>query len=120
MSKRCEYCGRYFTPDRRVGNRQRCCGSVECKGKRKQSSQKSWVQKNPGYFYGRYDYVKEWRTKRRQADDIEIAKNVIQDKIPHANPIQQLTLLIPERLTGVIQDEIRLRRVGNSTFAAYG
>lgn len=51
---------------------------------------------------------------------MEGAKDVIQDKIPRPNLIQKLTLLIPERLTGVIQDEIRLRRVGSSTFAAYG
>jgi len=45
---------------------------------------------------------------------------MIQDKIPPSKPYQQLILLIPDIVTGVIQDEIRLRRVDGSTFAAYG
>jgi hypothetical protein len=45
---------------------------------------------------------------------------MIQDKIPPAKPYQQLILLIPEYKTGMIQDEIRLRRVGSYTFAADG
>jgi len=34
--------------------------------------------------------------------------------------MQSYVLLIPEIKTGVIQDEIILRRLDNSTFAAYG
>jgi hypothetical protein len=45
---------------------------------------------------------------------------MIQDKIPPAKPYQQLILLIPEDKGGMIQDEIRLRRVGGYTFAADG
>jgi hypothetical protein len=45
---------------------------------------------------------------------------MIQDKIPPSRPYQQLVLLIPDTVAGVIQDEIRLRRVVGSTFAAYG
>lgn len=114
MAKRCEYCGRYFIPDRRVGNRQRVCGRAECKRRRKQGAQKAWSLKNPGYFKDRYPYVKEWRQKRRRRQDM------IQDKIPPSKPIQKLVLLIPAAKTGVIQDEIRLRRVDGTTFAAYG
>jgi hypothetical protein len=45
---------------------------------------------------------------------------MIQDKIPLPESMQRYVLLIPEAKTGVIQDEIILRRVGGSTFAAYG
>jgi hypothetical protein len=45
---------------------------------------------------------------------------VIKDEIALSKPYQQLVLLIPEDKTGVIKDEIRLRRVDISTFAAYG
>ncbi|HXW69443.1 MAG TPA: hypothetical protein VEJ88_07515 [Dissulfurispiraceae bacterium] len=114
MAKRCEYCGRYFIPDKRVGNRQRSCGMAECKRQRKQSAQKAWTLKNPGYFNDRYPYVKEWRQQRKHRQD------VIQDKIPPSKPIQTLLLLIPADKSGMIQDEIRLRRVDNTTFAAYG
>jgi len=45
---------------------------------------------------------------------------MIQDKIPPSKSLQKLILLIPADRTGVIQDEILLRRVDGSTFAAYG
>jgi len=45
---------------------------------------------------------------------------VIKDEIPPSKPYQQLVLLIPEDKTGMIKDEIRLRRVDISTFEAYG
>ncbi len=118
MVKRCEYCGRYFIADKRVGDRQKACGRTECKRKRKQSAQKAWSRKNPGYFNDRYSYVKEWRQRRKQS--APPAQDMIQDEIPPSKPIQKLILLIPADKTGVIQDEIRLRRVDSTTFAAYG
>jgi len=114
LSKRCEYCGRYFIADKRVGNRQKSCGRTECRRTRKQRAQKDWSLKNPGYFNGRYSYVKEWRQRRHKTQDM------IQDKIPPSKSLQKLILLIPADRTGVIQDEILLRRVDGSTFAAYG
>lgn len=125
MAKRCPYCGRYFIPDRRVGARQKACRHAECKRKRKQQAQRLWTERNPGYFHGRYEYVKEWRRQKRQQITAQAAlqdkrPKVIQDEIPSAKPYQQLVLLIPADKTGMIQDEIRLRRVAPSTFAAYG
>ncbi len=124
MQKRCVYCGRYFTPDRRVGDRQRACQSNACRRERKKRSQKNWCKKNPGYFADHYaDYVKPWRQKKRLLSSARSkagAPKVIKDKIPPSKPYQQLVLLIPEDKTGVIKDEIRLRRVDSSTFAAYG
>lgn len=48
------------------------------------------------------------------------SQKVIKDKIPSLKPYQQLVLLIPEDKTGMIKDEIWLRRVDTYTFAAYG
>jgi hypothetical protein len=95
LAKRCIYCGRHFTPDRRLGDRQKACGRDQCKKKRKQSAQQAWNVKNPGYYKGRYWYVKEWRQQKRQ---------------------QSAAL----QSQSMIQDEIRLRRVDSATFVAYG
>jgi len=115
LRRRCAYCGRYFIPDARAGDRQKACGSLECRQKRKQEAQRCWTEKNPGYFRGRYDYVKEWRRRRKTYLD-----KMIQDAIRPSQPMQSYVLLIPERRTGLIQDEIILRRLDGSTFAAYG
>jgi hypothetical protein len=55
-----------------------------------------------------------------QAKAKDKTRKVIKDKIPPSEPYQELVLLIPESLSGVIKDEIRLRRVDISTFTAYG
>jgi hypothetical protein len=66
--------------------------------------------------------VKEWRRKkgRLKTGSAHLSQSMIQDTIPPAKPYQRLVLLIPETKAGVIQDEIRLLRVDNITFAAYG
>lgn len=60
QTKICEVCGEAFTPDPRVGNRQRVCKKLSCQAERKHRAQKRWVEKNPGYFTGRYPYLKQW------------------------------------------------------------
>ncbi len=120
MQKRCINCGRYFIPDRRIGERQKVCSSEVCKRERKKKAQKNWRDNNPEYFKNHYtDYVKPWRQKRRLLSSAG-RPEVIKDKIPFLKPYQQLILLIPEDKTGMIKDEIRLRRVAGYTFAAYG
>ena len=110
MVKRCLFCGRYFTPDYRVKDRQKACRRPDCKKARKKAAQEAWTEKNPGYFQGRYPYVKAWRQKRK----------MIQDKIPRRNPYVELIIRIPAKKKDMIQDEIRLMRVGARTFAAHG
>jgi len=119
---KCLYCGRYFVPDRRVGVRQKACHREACKRARKQESQKNWCKKNPDYFKGDYWRVKEWRRKKKEALFPSGMKQdkMIQDEIPGSKPYQKLILLIPEDKMGMIQDEIRLRKVAGYTFAAYG
>ena len=118
MRKRCAYCGRYFVPDVRVGDRQKACQSEGCRRNRKQEAQRRWLAENPGYFGGRYDYVKEWRRRRRANNGFP--GKMIQDERPPSKSMQRYVLLIPETRARVIQDEIVLRRLNGSTFAAYG
>jgi hypothetical protein len=117
-------CGQFFTPDRRVGARQKVCGRELCKKKRKKDAQGRWRRNNPEYFKHHYaDYVKPWRQKKRLLSLPKVkdkSPEVIKDKIPPSKPYQELVLLIPEEKTGVIKDEIRLRRVDGYTYEAYG
>lgn len=117
MSKRCEFCGRFFVPDSRVGNRQRACFRQLCQDERKRSSQRTWRERETpaGYFAGRYAYVKEWRRKRRLT-----AQEVIQDEIPTSKPVLKLVCWVPATCFPMIQDEIRLKRLTNTEFAAPG
>lgn len=114
MTARCEFCGRFFVPDRRVGKRQRSCADAVCRTKRKQTAQKKWVAENPGYFSGRYEVVKQWRLQRR------VARAVIQDERPTAKPVLKLVFIVPAIKPEMIQDEIVLRRVAPTAFAAAG
>lgn len=111
MVKRCLFCGRYFTSDHRVKDRQKSCRRPACRKARKKAAQESWVKKNPGYFADLYEtYVKPWRRR----------KGMIKDKIPSEKPLQKLIILIPDVSVGMIKDEIRLKRVGRRTFAPHG
>jgi hypothetical protein len=109
MVKRCLFCGRYFTPDYRVKDRQKSCGRSECRRARKKAAQEEWIKKNPDYFADLYEtYVKPWRKRK------------IKDGIPSKKPLQKLIILIPDTAVEMIKDEIRLKRIGKRTFAAHG
>jgi hypothetical protein len=109
MIKRCLFCGRYFAPDYRVGERQKSCGRPDCRKARKKKARDAWAEKNPGYFRGRYPYVKAWRKGR-----------TIQDEIPPKKPYVELVIRIPAKKIDMIQDEIVLRKVARRTYAAPG
>ena len=114
MSKHCEFCGRFFIPDSRVGKRQRACFRPECQNARKQSSKRTWRERETprGYFAGRYAYIKEWRQKQRN--------KMVQDEIPLPKPVVKLVFWVPVTRLSMIQDEIRLRRLTSNEFAAPG
>jgi len=46
--------------------------------------------------------------------------DVIQDEIPTAKPVLKLVFWVPVTRFSMIQDEITLRRVASTTFAAPG
>ena len=119
MGKRCQFCGRFFMPDYRVGERQKACRRAECRQARKRLAQQSWCAKNPGYFQGRYPYVKECRLRKKGAVRPS-APEMIQDESPPSKPLLRLILLIPGEKEGVIQDKIMLQRQSRRTFTAYG
>jgi hypothetical protein len=119
LGKRCQFCGRFFIPDFRVGERQKACRRAECRQARKRLAQETWCAKNPGYFQGRYPYVKEWR-QRKKAAVRPSGPEMIQDEIPPSKPLLRLILLIPGEKEGMIQDKIVLQRQSRRTFAAYG
>jgi len=120
--KRCKFCGRYFTPDKRVGDRQKACSRKECQRARKQLAQSNWVKKNPNYFKGRYEYVKEWRAKRKdEQKGQDKRKNMIQDEIPSSKPLYKLVFLIPGGVRmDMIQNEIIFKKHNRRTFVHYG
>ncbi len=119
MQKRCVVVGRFFIPNPRVEQRQKTCQRDSCKKVRKHLSQRAWCEKNPGYFQGRYPYVKQWREKRKASLGISV-QSVIQDKIPPSKPLLRLILLIPGDKDRMIQDKILLRRQSRCTFVADG
>jgi hypothetical protein len=119
LGKKCQFCGRFFIPDYRVGERQKACRRAECRRARKRLAQEKWCAKNPGYFQGRYPYVKEWRLRKRATLQPSLPE-MIQDEIPPSKPLLRLILLIPGEKEGMIQDKIVLQRQSRHTFAAYG
>ena len=119
MGKRCLFCGQFFIPDPRAGDRQKACHREPCKKKRKAVAQRRWCENNPGYFQGRYPYVKQWRQQRKSLLGVS-GLGMIQDKIPPSKPLLRLILVIPGGKDGMIQDEIRLRRQSRRTFVADG
>jgi hypothetical protein len=60
VRKRCQYCGKLFIPDKRIGTRQKAC-SAECQKLRKRDNNRTFSRNNPGYWRGRYSVLKEWR-----------------------------------------------------------
>jgi hypothetical protein len=49
----CRICHHWFTPDARVGERQRVCASASCQAARRKQTQASWRSRNPDYFAAR-------------------------------------------------------------------
>ena len=49
----CRICHHWFTPDPRVGDRQRVCASPACQAERRKKTQASWRERNPEYFAAR-------------------------------------------------------------------
>lgn len=49
----CSECRHWFRPDPRVGERQRTCGSAECKRRRHRRVDRAWHGRHPDYDHGR-------------------------------------------------------------------
>ena len=90
--KRCVFCDKFFCPEKQVGNRQISCLRPGCQKKRKKRQEAKWCKANPGYFKGRYDYIKEWRKanpgyqKRWRAKNTDKRANEIQTLVSAKSP----------------------------------
>ena len=94
--KHCHYCGRYFKPHPRVGNRQKCCRRISCVKKRKKESQDNWCKRNPGYFKNRYPYLKEWRTSHPDYQRVWRKKQrEIQDLVDDVTSLNSIRFVTP-------------------------
>lgn len=114
MARRCLFCGRFFVPDPRVGDRQKACGRDLCKRKRKHLAHRLWCEKNPDYFKDHYvSYVKPWRERRSSGKDDKRRDRP-------AKPYLKLILPVTAGLSSLIKDEIHFRRLDNRTYVAYG
>jgi hypothetical protein len=112
--KVCCYCGNYFVPDRRVGNRQKAC-SIACQRVRKKENNRAFSEKNPGYWSQRYEEVKQWRqrhpdyqrrwrqAKRKRRSPSEIQAERLRKAIEFT---ERVHLFLRE-----IQAEIRLKSI---------
>ena len=96
LGKKCVSCGQFFTPDPRAGGRQKNCKKPECQAKRKRKQEERWRRKNPTYFQGRYDYVKNWRAKHPGYQKRWLAgkRKKIQTQIHPKPPIKSMRIHI--------------------------
>jgi hypothetical protein len=99
--QRCVSCGRFFVPDRRIGQRQKCCQAQECRKKRKRIQEQAWKERNPDYFQDFYaSYVKPWRMIHSGYQIQWRARKRLRDKMAHeikteirpASPIKSMRL----------------------------
>ena len=72
--RRCELCNELFTPDPRVGKRQRVCGQPACQRERHRLACKAWRE-------GEREAEQEERLRRRLgAPDGELRLDVVRDE----------------------------------------
>jgi len=95
----CCCCGKIFTPNPKLGKRQKTCGRKACKKELNRQNQTQWRTRNSDYHKGRYPYLKtwlikqpgylkQWRKKRRD----------IQNSISPPSPLKSIRCLIPVNL----------------------
>lgn len=114
---KCLFCGQFFRRDRRIGARQRSCKRSMCQKQRKKAQEERWRKQNPGYFSGRYAYVKLWREAHpgyRKALRAK-RKHGIQTQIPALNPIKSIRCHLRDNLalSGIQTQILILRHCGN-------
>lgn len=81
--KHCVICQAPFQPDKRVEKRRTVCDKTECQRQKKKQTQTRWLEKNPGYFKGRYSQLKTQilANKRKKAESKRELKSNIQDDL---------------------------------------
>ena len=75
IHKQCPVCGQMFTPDPRVGQRQRYCSQAECQKARQRENESAWRERNPDCVSAQNHkwqqknpgYLQEWRARHPDA-----------------------------------------------------
>jgi hypothetical protein len=95
---------------------------MECRKKRKHSAQARWLQKNPGYFKGRSEVVREWRSRHPDGQRLwRTKRRELQDEIPRKSSIITIHLAVMDQgLKVELQDEIRRQRALGMGFLIAG
>lgn len=95
---------------------------MECHKKRRQTAQQRWTEKNPGYFKGRSDVVREWRSRHPDYQRTWRAqRREIQDEIPCKSSMITIHLaIVDEDLKVEIQDKIRQQKALGVGFLVAG
>lgn len=95
QGKKCVSCGQFFEANPKVGARQKSCGALECRKKRKRMQERVWKNQNPDYFQGFYAaYVKPWRQKHPEYQKQLRCKRrgEIKTQIPAETPMKSIRL----------------------------
>jgi len=121
QTKRCEVCGAAFSPKPQVGDRQRTCGKSDCKRELHNRSHRKWLERNRGYYKGRYPYLKEWlrlhpgylkKYREEKGKDLAHAKRCdIQDELTVSNNNKETNIFflndIQDELTSIVSENKR-------------
>ena len=124
----CRACGKWFTPNPRLGDRQQTCGAMECQRKWHARKCAKWNRKNHAYFKEIYlrgrlesfgsdppaqspSSCTSWRINDppRRTSPLDLPQGVIQEVIG----VKQLIIIeyIVRLLTRSVQEVIRIQLV---------
>jgi hypothetical protein len=111
----CRFCRRWFLPDARQGEQQYACPEPACQARRKAENQRDWLEREPGYFRGRAekhrtyrtshpDVKRDWRARHPEVRERErIARSKRRQKAPTRRAVEQeafvLQLVSPQGVT---------------------
>lgn len=70
----CRICGKWFEPQPRAGQRQRACGSEDCRRERHRRACVAWHQAHP-------DYDRERRLRERVRVDVAVGEPLNRDPL---------------------------------------
>lgn len=122
-NSRCNFCGKYFRINIR-GRKRKHCGAPECKHKTKLEAQHSWSKRNPDYFTGRYEYLKQWRQKNpkyQMAWRKGRRAGEIQEKKDGSNRVLELRFILPaEKIKCEIQEKMIFERQSGGVYRLTG
>lgn len=61
--KRCQFCGRWYTPDPRTAHFQKACTNKSCRKQRQRQKNRDWAARYPDYHSYRGAKISQWAAK---------------------------------------------------------